>query len=96
MSLARLALQVGLIFCIVATIVGLGAGLTTDTIIWRALLCTVAGAAIGAGVGALIGWLHRLHADGSGLPLETIEVTDTSGLPADAVPAMVEEHGSGG
>jgi hypothetical protein len=70
MSLARLALQVGLIFCIMGAAVGLGAELSADTIIWRSLLCALAGAGIGAGLGALTRWLHGLSQDSTALPVE--------------------------
>jgi hypothetical protein len=89
MSLARLALQVGLIFCVTGAAVGLGAELSADTIIWRSLLCAVAGAGLGAGLGALIRWLHGLSQDSMALPAEG------ESLPAEA--AMTgEEHGNGG
>jgi hypothetical protein len=95
MSVSRLALQVGLIFCLIGAGIGVAVGLSTDTIIWRALLCTVMGAAMGGGVGALLAWLHRLHEDGSGLAVVDMG-TEGGDLPAETPPVMVDEHGPGG
>jgi hypothetical protein len=88
MSLARLALQVGLIFCITGAAVGLGAELSIDTIIWRSLLCAITGAGMGAGLGALARWLHRLGTEGSGVPVE--------GEPLPGEAGMGEADGHGG
>ena len=93
MSLARVALQVGMLFCLMAAFVGAAAELATETIIWRSLFCGVAGAGLGAATGALIKWFSRIYAEGSGLP---VEATAESAMPAETAPVMVEEHGSGG
>jgi hypothetical protein len=70
MSLARLALQVGLIFCIGGAAAGIAAELSTETIIWRSLLCAVLGAALGAGLGALARGLFRLGQDPIAMPVD--------------------------
>lgn len=89
MSLARLALQVGLIFCIIGAVVGLGAELSIETIIWRSLLCAVMGAGLGAGIGALGRWLFSLSRDGTAVPVEAEPGPD-------GAVAMGEADGHGG
>lgn len=87
MSLARLALQVGLIFCIIGAVVGLGAELSIETIIWRSLLCAITGAALGAGIGALGRWLLGLSQDSTAVPVEG------EGLAAESDVGEADGHG---
>jgi hypothetical protein len=70
MSLARLALQVGLIFCICGAAAGIAAELSIETIIWRSLLCAGLGAGLGAALGALIRWLFHLGQDSLAMPVD--------------------------
>lgn len=78
----RLALQVGLIFCLIAAALGLANEIGTPTVIMRALACGLAGAAIGAGLGGLGSWFKRIADDLPALPDTAVPAAKTEALPA--------------
>lgn len=82
----RLALQVGLIFCLIAAALGLANEIGTPTVIMRALACGLAGAAIGAGLGGLGLWFKRIADDLPALP-DAASQAKSEALPAPGVSA---------
>ena len=87
---ARLALQLGLVFCIVAAALGLGAELSGPTLMLRALLAALAGAALGAGIAGFVQWMKRIADD---VPVLAADAESTALAP---VPEGPQEPGTGG